>query len=90
MRYLTLEQNPRAVRSAHGVQRVKRDRRPRLLSAGQAALALPEAFFLLSDPALGPKTSDLYAAVREEQARLERVCGISPGLGCCTLLLYLP
>ena len=46
------------------------------------------AFFLLSGSELGPKTWDLCAAGREGEAPLERVCGISRGPGCCTLLLY--
>jgi hypothetical protein len=45
---------------------------------------------LLSGPELGPKTWDLRAAAREDEAQLERVCGISRNPGCCTLLLYLP
>jgi hypothetical protein len=60
-----------------------------LLAAGQAALALPKAFFLLSGPELGPKAWDLCAAAREGKAQLERVCVISRGPGCCTLLLCL-
>ena len=57
---------------------------------GERHWALPKAFFLLSGPELGPKTWDLCAAAREGKAQLERVCGISRGPGCCTLLLYLP
>ncbi len=48
------------------------------------------AFFLLSGPGLGSRPGICVpqaAAAREEQARLERVCGISRGPGCCTLLL---
>jgi hypothetical protein len=51
------------------------------------------AFFLLSGPNLGSRPGICVpqaAAAREEQARLERVCGISHAPGCCTLLLYLP
>jgi len=46
------------------------------------------AFFLLSSPDLGSGPGigvPQAAAAREEQARLERVCGISRGPGCCTL-----
>jgi hypothetical protein len=49
------------------------------------------AFFLLSGPDLGSGPGICMpqaAAAREEQARLERVCGISRGPGCGTLLLY--
>ena len=45
------------------------------------------AFFLLSGPELGPAL-DLCATGREGEAPLERVCGISRGPGCGTLLLY--
>ena len=51
------------------------------------------AFFLLSGPDLGSGPGICVpqaAAAREEQARFERVCGISGGPGCCTLLLYSP
>ena len=34
------------------------------------------------------QTLDLCSAGREGEAPLERVCGISRGPGCCTLLLY--
>jgi hypothetical protein len=57
---------------------------------GKRRWALPRAFFLLSGPELSPKTWDLCAAAREGKAQLERVCGISSGPGCGTLLLYLP
>ena len=57
---------------------------------GKRHWALPKAFFLLSGPELGPKTWDLCVAAREGKAQLERVCGISSGPGCCTLLLYCP
>ena len=60
-----------------------------LLAAGQAALGLPKAFFLLSGRN-SAKTWDLCATAHEGKAQLERVCGISRGPGCCTLLLYLP
>jgi hypothetical protein len=63
------------------------------LATVQAARALPKAFFLVNcpDPASGPGICGLQAAAaREGEARLERVCGISRGPGCCTLLLYLP
>jgi hypothetical protein len=49
------------------------------------------AFFLLSGPDLGSRPGICVpqaAVAREEQARLERVCGISRGPGCGTLLLY--
>jgi hypothetical protein len=49
------------------------------------------AFFLLSGPDLGPGPGICMpqaAAAREEQARLERVYGISCDPGCCILLLY--
>lgn len=45
-------------------------------------------FFLLSGPNPDHKTWDLCAAAREGKVQLERVCGISSGPGCCTLLLY--
>ena len=57
---------------------------------GKRHWTLPKAFLLLSRPEPGPKTWDLCAAVREGKAQLERVCSISSGPGCCTLLLYLP
>ncbi|HEY5359405.1 MAG TPA: hypothetical protein VIJ82_17280 [Streptosporangiaceae bacterium] len=49
------------------------------------------AFFLLSSPDLSSRPGigvPQAAAAREEQARLERLCGISRGPGCGTLLLY--
>jgi len=49
------------------------------------------AFFLFSGPGLGSGPGICVpqaAAAREEQARLEHVCGISRGPGCGTLLLY--
>jgi len=49
------------------------------------------AFLLLRGPDPGPGPgicATQAAAAREEQARLERVCGISRGPGCGTLLLY--
>lgn len=52
------------------------------MTAGQAALAPPKAFFLLRGPELGPKTWDLYAVTREGEVQLERVRGISGGPGC--------
>jgi hypothetical protein len=55
---------------------------------GKQHWALPKAFFLLSGPEPGPKTWDLCAVAHEGKAQLERVCGISGGRGCGTLLLY--
>ena len=55
---------------------------------GKRHWALPKASFLLSGPELDPKAWDLCAAARDGKAQLERVCGISSGPGCCTLLLY--
>lgn len=49
------------------------------------------AFFLLSGPDPGPGPGigvPQAAAAREGEAPLERVCGISRGPGCGTLLLY--
>ena len=49
------------------------------------------AFFLLSSLDLGSRPGigvPQAAVAREEQARLERLCGISRGPGCGTLLLY--
>jgi hypothetical protein len=49
------------------------------------------ASFLLSGPDPGSRPgicATQAAAAHEEQARLERMCGISRGPGCCTLLLY--
>jgi hypothetical protein len=49
------------------------------------------AFFLLSSPDLGSRPGTCVpqaATAREEQARLERLCGISRGPDCGTLLLY--
>jgi hypothetical protein len=45
------------------------------------------AFFLLSRPN-SAQTLYLCAVGHEGEAQLERVCGISPGRGCGTLLLY--
>jgi hypothetical protein len=44
MRYLTLEQEPRAGRSAYGVRRIKRDRRPRRV--GDPAALPPDSMSL--------------------------------------------
>jgi hypothetical protein len=55
---------------------------------GKWGWAPPKALFLLSGPELGLKTWDLCTADREGKARLGRVCGISRGPGCCTLLLH--
>jgi hypothetical protein len=45
---------------------------------------------LFSGPEFGLKTWDLRAAAREGKTQIERVCGISSGPGCSTLLLYCP
>ena len=67
------------------------DSAPCPLAAGQAAQdPSQKAFFPLSGPEPSPKTWDLCAAAREGKAQLERVCGISSGPGCGTLLLHLP
>jgi hypothetical protein len=49
------------------------------------------AFYLLRSSGLDPGPGIHAAqtpAAREGEARLERVCGISGGHRCCTLLLY--
>jgi hypothetical protein len=57
-------------------------------AAGQAALSPPQAFSLLSGSEADLKAWDLRLPPAGGEARLERVCGISRGSGCCTLLLY--
>ena len=48
----------------------------------------PERRSSCSVPETRPKTWDPCAVAHEGKAQFERVCGISRGPGCCTLLLY--
>jgi hypothetical protein len=59
-----------------------------LLAARQAALGPPKGVLPAQWPGTRPQDWDLCAAAREGRAQLERVCGISRGPDCCTLLLY--